>query len=78
MKNSFSKVMGYMLVILLGLLVALPNVLPDTTLSRLPSWMPHQRVSLGLDLRETAGVASPLAQRSENLQIQWHGLAWIT
>lgn len=51
MKNSLSKVVGYMLVILLGLLVALPNVLPDTTLSRLPSWLPHERVSLGLDLR---------------------------
>ncbi len=47
MKNSLFKVMGYMLVILLGLLVALPNVLPDSALSRLPSWLPHERVSLG-------------------------------
>ncbi len=50
MKNSLTKVMGYLLVIVLGLLVALPNVLPDSTLSRLPSWLPHERVSLGLDL----------------------------
>lgn len=51
MKNSLSKVMSYMLVILVGLVIALPNVLSDQTLSRFPSWMPHQRVSLGLDLR---------------------------
>ncbi|MFN3364240.1 MAG: protein translocase subunit SecDF, partial [Allorhizobium sp.] len=51
MKNSITKVMGYMLVIVLGLLVALPNVLSDATLSRFPSFMPHERVSLGLDLR---------------------------
>ncbi|AOG10977.1 export membrane protein SecD [Agrobacterium sp. RAC06] len=51
MKNSIAKVMGYMLVIVLGLLVALPNVLSDATLSRFPSFMPHERVSLGLDLR---------------------------
>ncbi|MBB1251650.1 protein translocase subunit SecD [Rhizobium sp. G21] len=51
MKNSLSKVMSYVLVILVGLVIALPNVLSDQTLSRFPSWMPHQRVSLGLDLR---------------------------
>ncbi|KPF43536.1 protein translocase subunit SecD [Rhizobium sp. AAP43] len=51
MKNSLWKVAGYLLVILLGLLIALPNVLSEATLSKLPSFLPHERVSLGLDLR---------------------------
>ena len=38
-------------VCVLGVLFALPNILPESTLSRLPSWMPSQRVYLGLDLR---------------------------
>jgi len=35
----------------LGLLFALPNVLPRTTLETLPNWLPHNQISLGLDLR---------------------------
>jgi preprotein translocase subunit SecD len=37
--------------ILLGLVYTLPNVLPNAVLSRIPSWAPHQRLNLGLDLR---------------------------
>ncbi|MDR1361654.1 MAG: protein translocase subunit SecD [Holosporaceae bacterium] len=33
-----------------GVLFALPNTLPTSTLSRLPDWLPRQKVSLGLDL----------------------------
>jgi protein-export membrane protein SecD len=39
------------LVVLAGLLVALPNALPSSVLSRLPSWLPHNTVNLGLDLQ---------------------------
>ncbi|MDR0555778.1 MAG: protein translocase subunit SecD, partial [Holosporaceae bacterium] len=35
----------------LGLLFALPNILPQSCLSRLPDWIPQQKVCLGLDLR---------------------------
>lgn len=35
----------------LGILFALPNFLPQTIVHKLPSWMPNQRVSLGLDLQ---------------------------
>lgn len=41
----------YSLVIMFGLLTALPNILPQSTLDKMPSWLPHSRVSLGLDLR---------------------------
>lgn len=34
-----------------GLLFAIPNFLPQSVLNSLPSWMPNQKVNLGLDLR---------------------------
>src|SRR5665213_3239819 len=39
------------LVVLGGLLIALPNALPDKVTARIPSWLPHDKVSLGLDLQ---------------------------
>ncbi|MCX8997245.1 protein translocase subunit SecD [Rhizobiaceae bacterium BDR2-2] len=51
MKNSPWKVLTYAVIILVGVLVALPNILSDRTLEALPGWLPHQKVSLGLDLR---------------------------
>ncbi len=35
----------------LGLVVAMPNALPQNLRDRLPSWMPSQAVNLGLDLQ---------------------------
>src|SRR3990170_8165458 len=34
-----------------GFLFALPNLFPAATMARLPSWLPHQQVNLGLDLQ---------------------------
>lgn len=51
MRTSPWLVATYTVVILLGILIALPNVLPQSTLQRLPAWLPHSQVSLGLDLR---------------------------
>lgn len=34
-----------------GLLFSLPNILPESFLTKLPDWFPHQKVYLGLDLR---------------------------
>jgi len=39
------------LIILGGILVALPNALPDRVTSHFPSWLPHNSVTLGLDLQ---------------------------
>lgn len=50
MKSLFSRAVVYGLVIVLGLLAAMPNVLPDSTLDRLPDWYRHSSVALGLDL----------------------------
>ena len=39
------------LVLLAGLLIALPNALPENVRDRIPAWLPHQAVTLGLDLQ---------------------------
>ncbi|MGW9231688.1 protein translocase subunit SecD [Pseudorhizobium sp. NPDC055634] len=51
MRNSPWVVATYAFIIFIGTLIALPNVLPQSVLDRMPSWLPHERVSLGLDLR---------------------------
>src|SRR5437588_9110719 len=35
----------------LGVLLSLPNLFTPAELARLPSWLPHKQVALGLDLR---------------------------
>src|SRR5665213_3139798 len=40
-----------LLVVLAGILIALPNALPDRAIRHLPRFMPHDTVSLGLDLQ---------------------------
>lgn len=39
------------ILLLLGSLLALPNLVPQSTLDQLPDWMPKKRISLGLDLQ---------------------------
>lgn len=51
MKTSPWLVATYAVIVILGLLTALPNVLSPSTLDALPSWFPRDKVSLGLDLR---------------------------
>ncbi|MBX4892824.1 MULTISPECIES: protein translocase subunit SecD [Rhizobium] len=51
MRNSPWLVFTYTVIIVIGLLIALPNVLPQSVLQRIPAWLPHEQVSLGLDLR---------------------------
>jgi SecD/SecF fusion protein len=41
----------YVLLVLLGILAALPNAFTRDQLSALPNWFPKQQVTLGLDLR---------------------------
>src|SRR5216684_2390941 len=35
----------------LGVLLSIPNLFSPSFLARLPSWLPHKQVALGLDLR---------------------------
>ncbi len=38
-------------VCVIGVLLALPNILPQSVLTSLPDWLPHKQVHLGLDLQ---------------------------
>lgn len=51
MKTSRWVLVTYTLIILFGLLAALPNVFPPAQLERMPGWFPKQQMTLGLDLR---------------------------
>ncbi len=48
---SRTRLLGTLLICLVALLFALPNVLPETWRARLPAFLPHNTVNLGLDLR---------------------------
>src|SRR5450631_2058347 len=39
------------IILLAGLLIAVPNALPDNIRARIPRWLPSQTVTLGLDLQ---------------------------
>lgn len=45
------KIWTVALTVLIGALLALPNMLPQSTLSTLPDWLPKGQLPLGLDLR---------------------------
>ncbi|HSC67638.1 MAG TPA: protein translocase subunit SecD [Cellvibrio sp.] len=51
MKTLFTRAVAYGLIILLGLLCALPSVLPNAVLEKLPAWYTQHQITLGLDLR---------------------------
>ena len=45
------KILVTVAVLLIGSLYAVPNLFSEEQLEGMPSWLPHQRVSLGLDLQ---------------------------
>ena len=45
------KVIPVSLVMLLGILTALPNLLPKETVEAAPDWLPAKQINLGLDLQ---------------------------
>ncbi len=67
------KVIACLAALLFGVLFTLPNVVPDNVLAQVPSWLPHQRLNLGLDLQggsyllEEVDVAALKAERLVNL-----------
>ncbi|BCH25987.1 protein translocase subunit SecD [Mesorhizobium sp. L-8-3] len=44
-------VVTYAIIVLAGILIALPNALTQNQLDALPDWLPRKQVTLGLDLR---------------------------
>ena len=45
------KVIVCLLALAFGVVFSLPNVLPANVLAALPSWLPHNKINLGLDLQ---------------------------
>ena len=50
-------------IVLAGLLFALPNLFSAETVSRIPSWLPHKQVNLGLDLQGGAHLLYQLDEK---------------
>src|SRR5690554_263504 len=50
MRSFVSRAVVFSLIIIVGLLSALPNVLPASTTQHLPSWFTDNTFQLGLDL----------------------------
>src|SRR3954454_17532862 len=67
------QVIGIIGVTALAILFALPNVLPQSVLDKLPGWYQQSRINLGLDLRGgahfllEADLRSVLTERLTNL-----------
>lgn len=51
MRSSRFVLASYVAIVLFGVAAALPNLLTPAQLDALPGWLPHQQVTLGLDLR---------------------------
>ena len=79
MRTSAWRMLAYALIVLLGVLTALPNVLTPDRLASLPDWLPKNQVVLGLDLRGGAHIALELdtkalvAARSQDLMRRARG-----
>src|SRR6476646_11325744 len=54
-------------IVLTGIIFALPNLFPRSTMESMPAWLPHHQVYLGLDLQ---GCAHLLYQLDENEMIE--------
>lgn len=51
MRTPTWKLVLYLAILAFGISAALPNILSPAQLEKLPSWLPGQQVTLGLDLR---------------------------
>jgi len=50
-------------VVISGILFALPNLFPAATMARMPAWLPHKQVNLGLDLQGGAHLLYQLDEK---------------
>jgi protein-export membrane protein SecD len=57
------KLISVCIVVAAGFLFALPNLFPSATLARLPDWLPHKQVNLGLDLQGGAHLLYRLDEK---------------
>src|SRR5918995_7233359 len=45
------KVVSVLMICLLGVAFSLPNLFPRVEMERMPDWLPHEQINLGLDLQ---------------------------
>ncbi|HEY1146895.1 MAG TPA: protein translocase subunit SecD [Allosphingosinicella sp.] len=74
------KVWGITLTVLVGILFAIPSLVPESQVARWPSWLPSARINLGLDLAggshllleaDTSDVAKQrLSQMEEVMRVE--------
>src|SRR4029078_13439512 len=57
------KVILILGIVIAGFLFALPNVFSAATVARLPTWLPHHQVNLGLDLQGGAHLLYQLDEK---------------
>ena len=57
------KVILVAVIVAAGLLLALPNLFSAETVSRIPTWLPHKQVNLGLDLQGGAHLLYQLDEK---------------
>jgi protein-export membrane protein SecD len=50
-------------IVVAGILFALPNLFPSATMARMPVWLPHKQVNLGLDLQGGAHLLYQLDEK---------------
>lgn len=51
MRTPSSKLYFYLAILIVGIGLAVPNLLTPAQLEKLPNWLPKQQITLGLDLR---------------------------
>jgi protein-export membrane protein SecD len=57
------KLIAVFVVVLAGFLYALPNLFPAASMARMPTWLPHRQVNLGLDLQGGAHLLYQVDER---------------
>ena len=57
------KVILILGIVIAGILFALPNLFPAATMARMPTWLPHKQVNLGLDLQGGAHLLYQLDEK---------------
>lgn len=57
------KSIAIWLVVLAGVILASPNMVPQSTLDRLPDWLPKQQMTLGLDLQGGSHILLQIDQQ---------------
>src|SRR3990172_6405733 len=50
-------------IVIAGFIFALPNLFPAATMARMPGWIPHKQVNLGLDLQGGAHLLYQLDEK---------------